>query len=94
MPWCLSCSKLPVSLPFQGCLVLQLLQAAASSTHAYRVPWCLSYLVLAHAMWTLVLHYRSYAMLRVLHLRFGPLDLQLTSGAHNQQAALAGLGGV
>ena len=45
------------------------------------MPWGLSYLVLGHAMWTLLLHYRSYAMLRVLHLRFGPLGLQLTAGA-------------
>ncbi|PRW05771.1 ERD4-related membrane [Chlorella sorokiniana] len=50
------------------------------------VPWCLSYLVLAHSMATLVFHYRSYAMLRVLHLRFGPLGLQLTTGGAPRQA--------
>lgn len=34
-----------------------------------RVPFGLSYVVLVYSGWVLLLHYRSYAMLRLLHMR-------------------------
>lgn len=65
----------------------------ATALWSCRVPWGLSYVVLAHAMVTLALHYRSYAMLRVAYLRFGPMGLHPVPGEQRTHQELSRQGG-
>lgn len=58
---------------------------------ARRVPFATSFLVLAYACWVLWLHYRSYALLRLVHLRYG---LQTSAGACTVPCAQRRLEGV
>lgn len=75
----------PLSGPWHGCADARSEPAHAPATSLSfnsmlkrRVPFALSYLVLGFAGWTMWLHYRSYALLRLYYLRFG---VQTAAGA-------------